>query len=348
MAKTFSAARYLVATLVVFMAASLAAIALPHDPYIRYQSLAGTIFERSRYHYERLTFDPTPVDVVVLGASRAAGGVSPPALEAALKSEGLDLHVVNLGIPAAAMDINVVEAREALRRHPHISMMLVVVPDGFPRDGHAPFAELATVEDMARGHLVVNSELVRAATRLPMRQMHLFAATQFPEGFGFKREFDRWAYPGSAVEQDTLPGWKPPVPAEGYYGPAHAKVLAGLSARRHKELAGARSPAGLKNLLNGVSRHSVDDLIALGQKTGTQVVFVYIPYFGGPPQPQDGAWLRTRGPLWTIPEIRNNPVLYADSGHTSPIASPVVARWLAANIKRQIGSGSADAHKEKF
>lgn len=134
MAKTFSAARYLVATLVVFMAASLAAIALPHDPYIRYQSLAGTIFERSRYHYERLTFDPTPVDVVVLGASRAAGGVSPPALEAALKSEGLDLHVVNLGIPAAAMDINVVEAREAL----HQPVPCGAAPIGRRAPWHAP------------------------------------------------------------------------------------------------------------------------------------------------------------------------------------------------------------------
>lgn len=348
MAKTFSAARYLVATLVVFVAASLAVIALPHDPYIRYQSLAGTMFERSRYYYERLTFDPTPVDVVVLGASRAAAGVSPPALEAALRNEGLDFHVVNLGFPAAAMDVNVVEAREALRRHPRIRMMLVVVPDAFPRDGHAPFAELATTGDIAHGHLLVNSELVRAAVRLPMRQMYLFAATQYPQGFGFESAFDARAYPGSAIEQSLLPGWKPPVPAEGYYGPAHAKVLEGLSARRHKELAGARSPAVLTNLLTGVSRHSVDDLVALGKKTGKQVVFVYIPYYGGTPEPQEAAWLRMRGPLWTIPEIRNNPVLYADSGHTSPIASPVVARWLAANIKRQIGSGSADAHKEKF
>lgn len=97
---------------VVFVAAYLVTMLLPHDPYIRYQSFKDTIFDRLGWVYERLVFDPTPIDVLVVGSSRSARGANATLLEEALAARGRDLHVANISEPAAGMDIRLTKIRD--------------------------------------------------------------------------------------------------------------------------------------------------------------------------------------------------------------------------------------------
>ena len=56
-------------------------ILLPHDRYIRYQQLTDSDLFRSRWVYERIHYDKTPIDVAVIGSSRLEASVSAPILE---------------------------------------------------------------------------------------------------------------------------------------------------------------------------------------------------------------------------------------------------------------------------
>ena len=75
MSTRLSTRAYLAVLAVAGLVLAVLAAALPHDPYIRYQTTKGTIYERTRFQYERLHFDPTPIDIVFIGSSRTAGGV---------------------------------------------------------------------------------------------------------------------------------------------------------------------------------------------------------------------------------------------------------------------------------
>ena len=68
---------FLIAVSATFLAGFIGMSLLPHDPYIRYQTMQGTIFERATWMYERLHFDPAPVDIVLVGSSRTARGIDP-------------------------------------------------------------------------------------------------------------------------------------------------------------------------------------------------------------------------------------------------------------------------------
>jgi len=327
-----STTRYLGAMLLTILALSAVAVLLPHSTYVRYQSLNGTMFERTRYFYERLHFDPAPVDIIILGASRAAAGISSPHLEADLAKRGKNLRVVNLSLPAAAMDMNLVIAREALRERPDTRMMIVLLPDAFPRQGNAPFAELATNGDIFANPVPWDGEWLRALGRLPMRQMQLFARTHLPGAFGYTTRFDPALYPGTTVDRDALPGWKPPVPQEGYHTAAHKAVVDSQSALRHRLLSPPKLPPALSWLEYGASQAAARKLIQLCHEKHTRLIFVYVPYYKGPQEPREAAWLRTQAPLWVETSVSSDPSLYADSGHPSSLALPVLSAWLADRI----------------
>jgi hypothetical protein len=73
---------------------------LPHDRYIRYQQLTESDLFRTRWVYERIHYDKTPIDVAIIGSSRVEAAVSAPVLEKELTEKfGRTVHVANLAIP---------------------------------------------------------------------------------------------------------------------------------------------------------------------------------------------------------------------------------------------------------
>ena len=64
-------ARYCGVLLAVFACLNVAAVAvLPHDKYLRYEAPNDMDAPTSYWVYERIHFDPTPIDVAFVGTSR--------------------------------------------------------------------------------------------------------------------------------------------------------------------------------------------------------------------------------------------------------------------------------------
>src|ERR1700750_2377233 len=59
--------RSFVAVLAIAVAVASAVCSLPENAYQRWQLLDGTIHGRSRWIYERIHFDPRPIDVAIVG-----------------------------------------------------------------------------------------------------------------------------------------------------------------------------------------------------------------------------------------------------------------------------------------
>jgi len=92
---------------------------LPHDRYVRYQQLTGSDLFRTRWVYERIHYDKTPIDVAIIGSSRLETSVSAPVLEKELSEKfGRPIHVANLAIPEEGRNLHYIVARELLENHP--------------------------------------------------------------------------------------------------------------------------------------------------------------------------------------------------------------------------------------
>lgn len=103
--------------LATFVALCFGTVLLPHDPYIRYQQLAKTIQFPAVWGYERIAFDPTPVDVAIVGNSRLQASVSAPQLSQELTQKlGRPVNVANFSMPQEGRNAHYVIVRNLLEQ----------------------------------------------------------------------------------------------------------------------------------------------------------------------------------------------------------------------------------------
>ena len=172
---------------------------LPHDRYIRYQQLAHSDLFRSRWVYERIHYDKTPIDVAIIGSSRLETSVSAPVLEKELTEKlGRPIHVANLAIPQEGRNLHFLVARDLMENHPETRIILVSVVEQADLS-HPAFRYLADPAELLGAPLFLNHYYFLDAAFLPYRQMSYFIQTQFPDWFGVSRTF-RKDYLGTAFD----------------------------------------------------------------------------------------------------------------------------------------------------
>ncbi|MEL6919562.1 MAG: hypothetical protein AAFO77_00865 [Pseudomonadota bacterium] len=303
--------------------------ALPHDGYIRYQAMSGTIFERVGWVYERIHFDDAPVDIAFIGSSRTARGAISTDLEARLAAQGIDTRIVNFSIPAAGFDIRYVLAEELLSRKSP-DLLVISVVEQFPRLGHQAFGELAPSSQVLGSPWIVNATLPENLARLPLRQLQLAGATQVPEAFGYQREFDPEAYAGTSIDPRIFnPGKKS--------APKTAEDIAALerdSKFRRRSITRPLLPEALGWVEFGVPRTYLRRIADLAEAHGVQPVFLHLPFYGGYPEPFERAWLEQYGPVLTAEFLAGNPDFYNDVAHVSGLGADRITEWLAGELAR--------------
>src|SRR5882757_8721718 len=93
---------------------AIGATFLPDNPYQRFQLLDGTRYPIS-WCYERLHFDPRPVDVAIVGDSRTRLGLRASRIEQQLAEAGKPGGVVNLSLVGAGRNAEWVLVQELLK-----------------------------------------------------------------------------------------------------------------------------------------------------------------------------------------------------------------------------------------
>jgi hypothetical protein len=116
---------------------------LPENDYQRWrladESMGGG---RLRWIYERIHFDPKPIDIAIFGPSRAQLGLSAAAVEQKLAQRGKHANVVNFALPGDGRDIQWAILDELFRAKPPKVVVLEVEEQPYPF-GHFAFRHLA-------------------------------------------------------------------------------------------------------------------------------------------------------------------------------------------------------------
>ena len=315
------------------------ALALPMHRYLSFQQLDNTWEYRARWVYERIQFDPTPTDIVVIGSSRSLYDVDAPLLEELLAARGLpNLHVANLSLPAPMVDLTkVIAERVMAARHP--KLIIVGVEDQLQRWSHPAFKEFADVGDIISAPIIGNRFYLENLVHAAFRQIELEVVSLDTSFFGFDRHFDFDRY--SAIPRDTTLDERFPdghvllhttVQTEGVIAADRAQYVAGI---RQPLLHGWIAPIEFSISMGGYR-----DIARAAKARGIPLVFCYLTYYKGPAQPDQLAFFRGVGEVfpeqWGPKDTRvfDDYRMFSDSVHLNRAGAAKetenLADWIAA------------------
>lgn len=320
---------------------------LPHDRYVRYQQLAHSDLFRSRWVYERIHYDKTPIDVAILGSSRLETSVSAPILEKELSEElGRPIHVANLAIPQEGRNLHFLVARELLENHPETRIILLSVVERADLS-HPAFRYLADPADLLAAPLLVNHYYFLDAAFLPYRQLSYFFQTFFPRWFGLSRTF-RKDYAGTDFDTTYsfyLPSGKlvdryhvmPPDKLEAGF----IKVMTGLGGGPWHQ------PSRWHAWNNPLEDEYSERIVEVAQKHSVETIFVRLPFYKSPPGMYDENFYRSLGPLLDAEGLTTDPHYYGDEGHFNRYGTNLVSPWLDRAIQPYLSPLKTDVSSSK-
>ena len=275
--------RSFVAILGAALGIAVAVSLLPERPYERWQLLDGTIHGKTRWIYERVHFDPRPVDVMFVGPSRVDRAVDPVQLQQILSSGGKPVRVVNFALPEGGRNINDVIVEETLSQKTP-KLIVIGVIEKPSRFGHSAYKYVAP-----RGYWPSRAtspmwKWPGDMIYLPYRQMLLLR----PISRRARRELTgrRSTRPSTTRTPPIRPSVEKPdkLSVEDWTQPASDAELHRGVTKLERGMTPPILPNGLADVEFGDDRHYVRRMVAAAQKKGVKVAFLFLPYYTGKDQ----------------------------------------------------------------
>jgi hypothetical protein len=338
-APRLSIAKFFVLLLAAALAMLVLVCLLPQDRYIRFRDINEPAVVKAGWIYERIHFDPTPIDTVFIGTSHSVFGIDSARVEQSCRlARGHRCASVNLALQHLGRDLHWLIAREVLEtRKP--KLLLIEVQEREPRAMHPAFPYLADALDIVTAPLLINLDYFPSLARLPLRQLSLFAKSASPSLFGVRSDFDPAFYRGAHWD-DT---WQEtgtrehPIKVQPR---TRIHSAAELEAQRAHALAnegGApKLPRSLRWLEYRATLIYLYKIIALAKEKGVSVRFVYLPSFDNMTTPEFLTDYEKSAPLWQMPaEIRARPEYWLDVGHLNAPGAQAFSRWLGEQVAKE-------------
>jgi hypothetical protein len=314
----------ILATLAVALILNAAVCLLPESGYQRWQ-LADP-GGRLRWIYERIHFDPKPIDIAIVGPSRAQLGFSAAAVEQDLARRGRHANVVNFALPGAGRDIQWAILNELFNAKSPKVVVLEVEEEPYPF-GHFLFKSVAPAEAIVFPPTPFLHNYLYNLAYLPIRKLKLFGANLFPDLFGLSKQFDpgryaqnRTDYSTSFIGDGKLVDMEHQVPRATLLAEPREPVPRTLIAR-------------LFTWLNGGEDHLFTQKIAREAKAnGAQILFVHLPMFEGPQTVSDLDFLRQFGDVLNYGDLAPRDELFENWSHLNHAGAMTASARLADAI----------------
>lgn len=325
--------RFFLLTFVMTVLAVLSGLTvLPHSRYLRFQQLAGESihYTRTKWIYERIHFDRTPIDIAFIGTSHTQSGINSKLVEETLRQNGIDQHVVNFAIPHLGRDLHYLLVRELVENRA-VKKLVIEVQEAEARAPHPAFQRLAEVTDLLSSPVVINTGYFENLIRLPLRQSVLFLHTAVPNSTRDNADFEPQAYEG--------PHWDDTYVLHGMSKPRQAvhtaESLNDEAAGMEKEFVTKQSLASKLTvshhhygLLQRYNYYYLESLLDLARAKGIEVVYLYLPFFHGPEQPTTADFLRPYGPILEPKEILDDPRAWQNASHLNYAGATRLSVWV--------------------
>lgn len=285
MERRLSALGFLFALGVALLAVFSLAVVLPHDRYYRYQAHDSGTTRKADWIYERLHFDPTPVDVALIGTSRMGGGISEEILEAEYcRATGRRIHVANLALPETGRNLHYAIVKEAARAKSP-TLFIVELNEVETRKPHRSFVVLADAADVVTAPAAVNLNWLSDIVRLPGRQASLFlqSLTQSPT---LSPAFDASRYEGEHFDRTRTIKL-----IDGRIVDKDVRLTRAEIDRLHEERMAAEAPfrllpEPLSPLEYRLSRFYLRRMEEVAGASGAGLAYAYLPAYRAPAAPR--------------------------------------------------------------
>jgi hypothetical protein len=299
----------LCAAVAVALVLGAAVCLLPENEYERWQ-MQDYMDGRLPWIYERIHFDPKPIDIAILGSSHAQLGLNTAAVEDQLAQRGKRASVVNFAIGGEGQNIQWAIVDELFKSKSPKVIVLGVDDQPLPY-GHFAFKYVAPANAIVFPPTPFLHNYLYDLAYLPTRKVHLFAAELFPNLFGLTKQFDSKLYAAKRTDFTT------DFPDE--FGKMidmmHPVPRATLLAQQHRP-DGRTFAARALNRISGGEDHLYIRKIAEEARThGAQLIFIYIPIFGGPATISDIAFLEQYGTVLNIGDLAQRDDLFENWSH---------------------------------
>ena len=317
----------LCAAVAVALVLDAAVLLLPENGYQRWQLLDNSLDGRVRWIYERIHFDPRPIDVAILGPSRAQLGLSAAAIEDELAQHGKHANVVNFALEGSGRNMQWAIVDELFKAQSPKVVVLEVDDQPYPF-GHFAFRSVAPADAIVFPPTPFLHNYLYDLAYLPIRKVRLFGADLFPSLFGLTKQFDPGLYARNRTDYSTsFPGeFGKLVDME------HAVPRATLLAEPREPV--PRTPlARALTRVNGGEDHLYIRKIAEEAKAhGTRLIFVFLPMFNGPETISDLEFLQQYGPVLNYGDLAQQDQLYENWSHLNHAGAMAASARLADAI----------------
>jgi hypothetical protein len=309
---------------------------IPHDRYIQAQDIRVQAFARLGWIYERIHFDPTPIDIAFIGTSHTMNGVNAGVVGAELsRLTGHEVNAVNLAVPQYGRNLHWLLIRDLLLNR-KVKLLVLEVGENESRQPHPLFASLGSLADVFGAPLLINLNWLNDIARLPMRQVKLGVKSLFPEEFGLRGRFDPAAYDGHDVDNTDVVqvhGLAMTHVRSSHIDP-HVLAQQAADFQAHKQL--HMLGEALSDIEWHFPRYYLNKILTLAHEQGVQVKFLYLPVFGQPHLPYDMALYRDRGEVLLVgDDILDAPEYWLDLNHFNMYG----AAKLSARLPRMLEAG---------
>jgi len=296
----------------VALAAAVGAAALPDNPYQRWQLIENTLYANATWSYERMHFDPAPIDVAIIGSSRAQLGLSAPAVTARLAALGHPLRVANLAVVEDGRNIEWAIADELFRtKHPRV--IVLAVEETVHLWGHPGFKYVAPAAAIAAPRALALHNAKEDVPYLPYRQLMLAGAAFAPGWFGLHPRFDPVRFAAKRAEREAF--------------------------------AATRSPSHIPEWIGRVTDADdhvyVDAIARLAAAHGTRIIFLFLPEFEGVTTIADRAFYAARGTIIDAGDLAADPRLFQSFAHLNHRGAVIASDRVAVAVATTLAPRSA-------
>jgi hypothetical protein len=312
---------------------------LPSDRYLRFQSITDPAVVKAGWIYARIHYDPTPMDVVIIGTSHAVFGLDSQEVQRACNSAGgKNCATVNFALQHLGRNVHWLLTREVLQaRKP--KLLIVEVQETEYRALHPAFSFLADPHDIIFAPLLVNTSYLPDLARLPLRQLSLFAQERLPSVYHVQTQFVPAYYRGSHWNDTYMEAGSlihpivHPVPRTQSISDQLLEFQ-----RIHAEAIkpdDSQLPAVVRQLEYRANLFYLEELVKLAHEKHVDVRFLYMPSYHTESSPSFAGVYAKFAPTWKMPrDILDQSGMWNDVNHLNYTGAEAFSAWLGTRIAR--------------
>lgn len=285
--------------------------AMPLDKRFAYHFIKNDCEDHAAWMYDRMVYNKTPMDVVILGTSQTRDAVMDSIVEERLQQLGTNKHIVNFGYCRFGRNFQYSVIKDLLK-HKNVDEIILEVGSGEERLSHVDFPYVADSRDVLFPVVVFNQKMFGDIFKALGMRFELFKAYVL----------------GRIPEYDIHQGGYGCTPCGGV---AEEQVLA--DAKRSVDSPRYKSSDMEKWFNQLYPLAYLEKIVALAKEHHCRVSFLYLPSYGNPAKPKSYDLYRSYGDVYLPPmEILTYKPFWSDHAHLNSDGALKFSEWLSGEL----------------